>query len=131
MVNPDSSTPLLGRTSSFSSRQAIWWKTGAAYAATGIMTGAFGELAHGLRKRPGITPDSIHAWETASSYLPTDLLGPPLRLGVPCSLEVSLPWFLREIGMIQVPRPSDAAGWNSDDSRLSFFGFLSLYRAVE
>ncbi|KAG2023378.1 hypothetical protein CC2G_001039 [Coprinopsis cinerea AmutBmut pab1-1] len=46
---------------------AIWWKTGAAYAATGIMTGAFG--AHGLRKRPGITPDSIHAWETASSYL--------------------------------------------------------------
>lgn len=35
-------------------------------AATGIMTGAFG--AHGLRKRPGITPDQIHAWETGASY---------------------------------------------------------------
>lgn len=24
--------------------------------------------AHGLRKRPGITPDQIHAWETGASY---------------------------------------------------------------
>ncbi|KAF9569669.1 hypothetical protein CPC08DRAFT_731832 [Agrocybe pediades] len=24
--------------------------------------------AHGLRKRPGVTADNIHAWETASSY---------------------------------------------------------------
>ncbi|KAJ3491045.1 hypothetical protein NLI96_g1011 [Meripilus lineatus] len=35
-------------------------------AAIGVMTGAFG--AHGLRKRPGITPEKIHAWETAAHY---------------------------------------------------------------
>ncbi|TFK30540.1 DUF423-domain-containing protein [Coprinopsis marcescibilis] len=45
----------------------LLWKTGAAFAAVGVLSGAFG--AHGLRKRPGMTPDSIHAWETASSYL--------------------------------------------------------------
>ncbi|KAF8807503.1 hypothetical protein BYT27DRAFT_7223319 [Phlegmacium glaucopus] len=31
-----------------------------------MITGAFG--AHGLRQRSGITPDRIHAWETASNY---------------------------------------------------------------
>ena len=38
----------------------------ASVAAIGITAGAFG--AHGLRKRAGITPDNIHAWETASHY---------------------------------------------------------------
>ncbi|KAF6766292.1 hypothetical protein DFP72DRAFT_866133 [Ephemerocybe angulata] len=66
MVNPDPSTPLLNRLSSWTPRQALLWKTGAALATGGIITGAFG--AHGLRKRPGITPDQIHAWETAASY---------------------------------------------------------------
>lgn len=40
-----------------------------------MATGAFG--SHGLRKRAGITPDSIHAWETASHYA-VRLLFPPL-----------------------------------------------------
>ena len=35
-------------------------------AAVGVVTGAFG--AHGLRKRAGVTPDTIHAWESASHY---------------------------------------------------------------
>lgn len=35
-------------------------------ATVGMITGAFG--AHGLRKRPGIVPDKIHAWETAAQY---------------------------------------------------------------
>ena len=35
-------------------------------AALGMVAGAFG--SHGLRKRPGMTPDTIHAWETASHY---------------------------------------------------------------
>ncbi|KDR85095.1 hypothetical protein GALMADRAFT_54024, partial [Galerina marginata CBS 339.88] len=33
---------------------------------TGMITGAFG--SHGLRQKQGITPENIHAWETASSY---------------------------------------------------------------
>ncbi|EPQ60730.1 hypothetical protein GLOTRDRAFT_97790 [Gloeophyllum trabeum ATCC 11539] len=35
-------------------------------AAAGVMAGAFG--AHGLRRRPGITAENIHAWETAAHY---------------------------------------------------------------
>ncbi|KAG8713789.1 hypothetical protein FRC09_018327, partial [Ceratobasidium sp. 395] len=34
--------------------------------AIGISFGAFG--AHGLRKRPNITPDQIQAWQSASHY---------------------------------------------------------------
>ncbi|KII93550.1 hypothetical protein PLICRDRAFT_35776 [Plicaturopsis crispa FD-325 SS-3] len=34
--------------------------------AVGIMAGAFG--AHGLKRRAGITPENIHAFETASHY---------------------------------------------------------------
>ena len=32
----------------------------------GVVAAAFG--SHGLKKRPGITPDNIHAWETASHF---------------------------------------------------------------
>ena len=35
-------------------------------AAAGIVAGAFG--SHGLQKRDGITPEKLHAWQTASSY---------------------------------------------------------------
>jgi uncharacterized membrane protein YgdD (TMEM256/DUF423 family) len=35
-------------------------------ATLGMITGAFG--SHGLRKRPGVTPDNISAWQTASQY---------------------------------------------------------------
>ena len=35
-------------------------------AAAGIVAGAFG--SHGLQKRGGITPEKLHAWQTASSY---------------------------------------------------------------
>ena len=35
-------------------------------AATGMLAGAFG--AHGLRRKAGITNESVHAWETASHY---------------------------------------------------------------
>ncbi|KAF8198942.1 hypothetical protein BJ912DRAFT_950303 [Pholiota molesta] len=45
---------------------AYLWKTGAAFVSVGMITGAFG--AHGLRRRPEMTADNIHAWETASSY---------------------------------------------------------------
>lgn len=44
----------------------ILWRTGAIFAASGSLAGAFG--AHGLKQRPGITEAKIHAWETASSY---------------------------------------------------------------
>ncbi|GJE85754.1 DUF423 domain-containing protein [Phanerochaete sordida] len=42
------------------------WRAGAVLATLGMVAGAFG--SHGLRKRAGVTPDSIHAWETASHY---------------------------------------------------------------
>jgi hypothetical protein len=35
-------------------------------AAAGMLSGAFG--AHALKRRPGVTADNIHAWETASQY---------------------------------------------------------------
>ncbi|EJC98695.1 uncharacterized protein FOMMEDRAFT_95664, partial [Fomitiporia mediterranea MF3/22] len=34
--------------------------------AAGVIAGAFG--SHGLRSRPGIDADKIHAWETAAHY---------------------------------------------------------------
>lgn len=39
-----------------------------------MATGAFG--THGLRKRPGMTADGIHAWETASSYVVSFIFSP-------------------------------------------------------
>ncbi|EIN14191.1 DUF423-domain-containing protein [Punctularia strigosozonata HHB-11173 SS5] len=48
------------------SNPASLWRAGALIAATGVITGAFG--AHGLRRRPGVTQDNIHAWETAAHY---------------------------------------------------------------
>ena len=42
-------------------------------AAAGIVAGAFG--SHGLQKRSGMTPDKLHAWQTASSYA-VSLLAP-------------------------------------------------------
>ncbi|KAI0348418.1 hypothetical protein BDW22DRAFT_1350629 [Trametopsis cervina] len=59
-------TPLLGRVSSAIAGQGWLWRTGAVLVTVGMVTGAFG--SHGLRKRPGSTADSIHAWETASQY---------------------------------------------------------------
>ncbi|KAF9044814.1 DUF423-domain-containing protein [Hymenopellis radicata] len=44
----------------------LLWRTGAAFAAIGAVTGAFG--AHGLRNRPGMTPEKLAAWQTASQY---------------------------------------------------------------
>ncbi|KAI0694878.1 hypothetical protein BC835DRAFT_1415171 [Cytidiella melzeri] len=58
--------PLLGRVGSAFAGQGWLWRTGAVLVTIGMVTGAFG--SHGLRKRPGMTSDSIHAWETASQY---------------------------------------------------------------
>ncbi|CAL1695345.1 unnamed protein product [Somion occarium] len=65
MGEPNPSTPLF-RSVGRNLQGPLLWRSGAILAAIGIITGAFG--AHGLRKRPGTTPDSIHAWETASHY---------------------------------------------------------------
>ncbi|KDQ63653.1 hypothetical protein JAAARDRAFT_189204 [Jaapia argillacea MUCL 33604] len=45
---------------------AFLWRVGALLTTAGVIAGAFG--AHGLKRRPGITPDNIHAWETAAHY---------------------------------------------------------------
>ncbi|EJF66986.1 hypothetical protein DICSQDRAFT_151365 [Dichomitus squalens LYAD-421 SS1] len=66
MSGPLPSTPLLPRATGAFPGPALLWRTGALLAAAGIVAGAFG--SHGLRKRPGITPDKVHAWETASHY---------------------------------------------------------------
>ncbi|KAF5355797.1 hypothetical protein D9756_003853 [Leucocoprinus leucothites] len=42
------------------------WRTGTLFVAAGMVAGAFG--AHGLRRRPNITEESLHAWGTATSY---------------------------------------------------------------
>ncbi|KAF9270319.1 DUF423-domain-containing protein [Marasmius fiardii PR-910] len=57
-------TPLLARAAL--RRSTLLWRTGALFAAAGVITGAFG--AHGLKSRKGVTQDSIHAWETAAHY---------------------------------------------------------------
>lgn len=49
---------------------SMLWRTGAAIVATGVVTGAFG--AHGLKKQPNITPETVHAWETAAHYAITN-----------------------------------------------------------
>ncbi|KAG1881775.1 DUF423-domain-containing protein [Suillus tomentosus] len=65
MTFPNSSTPLLPRNSTFVT-PSLLWKAGAILAATGMVAGAFG--SHGLKRRPGITPDSLAAWQTAAHY---------------------------------------------------------------
>jgi hypothetical protein len=68
MADP-SATPLLHRAATrgkMFANPSFLWRAGALIAATGVITGAFG--AHGLRSRPGITQDNIHAWETAAHY---------------------------------------------------------------
>ncbi len=81
-----SATPLLNRVAA-AAGQGWLWRTGAVLGAynpyllnsveadgfnsqnavtVGMATGAFG--SHGLRNRPGISADSIRAWETASHY---------------------------------------------------------------
>ncbi|OCH96204.1 DUF423-domain-containing protein [Obba rivulosa] len=66
MAQPSSSTPLLPTIGRAFPGPALLWRSGALIAAVGIIAGAFG--AHGLQRRKGITPDQIHAWETASHY---------------------------------------------------------------
>ncbi|KIY72863.1 hypothetical protein CYLTODRAFT_449601 [Cylindrobasidium torrendii FP15055 ss-10] len=54
----------------------IIWKTGAVFATVGVIAGAFGgQFTHGLRSKPGMTPEKIHAWETASHYAMFNGLG--------------------------------------------------------
>ncbi|ESK98298.1 duf423 domain-containing protein [Moniliophthora roreri MCA 2997] len=52
---------------------SLLWRTGAAFAAVGMITGAFG--AHGLKKHEGITPDQVRSWETAAHYAVFNGLG--------------------------------------------------------
>ncbi|KAI0361272.1 DUF423-domain-containing protein [Trametes cingulata] len=66
MSRPSASTPLLPRALNVFPGSSLLWRTGAVLAAAGIIAGAFG--SHGLQKRSGITPEKLHAWETASSY---------------------------------------------------------------
>ncbi|KAI0639724.1 DUF423-domain-containing protein [Trametes polyzona] len=68
MSRPSEFTPLLNRALGLNSfpGSSLLWKTGALLAAAGIIAGAFG--SHGLQKRPGITPEKLHAWQTASNY---------------------------------------------------------------
>ncbi|KAI5898147.1 DUF423-domain-containing protein [Schizophyllum commune H4-8] len=58
-------TPLISR-SMLNQGSSMLWRAGAAFVATGVVTGAFG--AHGLKKQPNVTPDTVHAWETAAHY---------------------------------------------------------------
>ncbi|KZV70305.1 hypothetical protein PENSPDRAFT_651583 [Peniophora sp. CONT] len=44
----------------------LLWRAGAAFVATGMLTGAFG--SHGLKNRAGMTPDRVSAFNTASHY---------------------------------------------------------------
>ncbi|KAK0431255.1 uncharacterized protein EV420DRAFT_1513301 [Desarmillaria tabescens] len=44
----------------------LLWRTGAIFVTAGVIAGAFG--AHSLRGRPGMTPDKIAAFKTASEY---------------------------------------------------------------
>ncbi|KAG6849870.1 hypothetical protein H0H93_004219 [Arthromyces matolae] len=65
MSPPISSSPLLPLRNFPASR--LLWRTGALMASVGIIA------AHGLKKRPGITDDSLHAWGTASNYAAKDV----------------------------------------------------------
>ncbi|KAI0800946.1 DUF423-domain-containing protein [Fomes fomentarius] len=68
MSRPTSTSPLLPRAAGLFPKpgHSLLWRTGAIIAAVGIVAGAFG--AHGLQKRKGITPENLHAWQTASNY---------------------------------------------------------------
>ncbi|KAG1867952.1 hypothetical protein DFJ58DRAFT_768490 [Suillus subalutaceus] len=65
MALPNSSTPLLPRGSTFVT-PSLLWKAGAILATTGMIAGAFG--SHALKRRPGITPEGLSAWGSASHY---------------------------------------------------------------
>ncbi|OJA10781.1 hypothetical protein AZE42_00273 [Rhizopogon vesiculosus] len=65
MSIPNSSTPLLARGSTFVT-PSLLWKSGAILATIGMIAGAFG--SHALKRRPGISPDGLSAWGTASHY---------------------------------------------------------------
>ncbi|KAG1761929.1 hypothetical protein EDD22DRAFT_823956 [Suillus occidentalis] len=65
MVFPNSSTPLLPRSSTFVT-PSLLWKSGAILVTAGMIAGAFG--SHALKRRPGITPEGLSAWGTASHY---------------------------------------------------------------
>ncbi|KAG2044736.1 DUF423-domain-containing protein [Suillus americanus] len=65
MALPNSSTPLLPQGSTFVTPSFLW-KSGAILVATGMIAGAFG--SHALKRRPGITPEGLSAWGTASHY---------------------------------------------------------------
>ncbi|RDB29516.1 hypothetical protein Hypma_015424 [Hypsizygus marmoreus] len=73
MSNPTSSTPLLPRNLGGFPGPNVLWRTGAIFVSIGIMAGAFG--AHGLKRRPGITPENLHAFQTASTYAVYNGLG--------------------------------------------------------
>ncbi|KAI0721319.1 hypothetical protein C8T65DRAFT_631318 [Cerioporus squamosus] len=66
MSRPTSSSPLLPRVAGIFPGPGLLWRTGALIATVGVIAGAFG--AHGLQKRKGITPENLHAWQTASNY---------------------------------------------------------------
>ncbi|KAI8980694.1 hypothetical protein BD414DRAFT_579554 [Trametes punicea] len=66
MSRPSASSPLIPRAVNVFPGPGLLWRTGALLAAAGMIAGAFG--SHGLQKRPGITPEKLHAWQTASSY---------------------------------------------------------------
>ncbi|KAI0673455.1 hypothetical protein C8Q78DRAFT_1017261 [Trametes maxima] len=66
MSRPTAATPLIPRALNAFPGSSLLWRTGALLAAAGIIAGAFG--SHGLQKREGITPEKLHAWQTASSY---------------------------------------------------------------
>ncbi|OSC99521.1 DUF423-domain-containing protein [Trametes coccinea BRFM310] len=66
MSRPTASSPLIPRAANVFPGPTLLWRTGAILAAAGIVAGAFG--SHGLQKKSGITPEKLHAWQTASSY---------------------------------------------------------------
>ncbi|EPT03980.1 hypothetical protein FOMPIDRAFT_1022114 [Fomitopsis schrenkii] len=73
MTTPTSSTPLLGNMATSFVNSRTLWRTGALFTAVGMLAGAFG--AHGLQKRPGITPENLRAWGSAAQYAVFNGLG--------------------------------------------------------
>ncbi|KIK99033.1 hypothetical protein PAXRUDRAFT_823200 [Paxillus rubicundulus Ve08.2h10] len=73
MPTTGSSSPLLLHDLPAGLRSSFFWRSGAILAAAGMLAGAFG--AHALKRRPGVTADNIHAWDTASHYAIANGLG--------------------------------------------------------
>ncbi|KAJ8596976.1 hypothetical protein M405DRAFT_804599 [Rhizopogon salebrosus TDB-379] len=65
MAIPNSSTPLLPGGPPFVI-SSLLWRSGAILATVGMIAGAFG--SHALKRRPGMSPDGLSAWGTASHY---------------------------------------------------------------